>query len=216
MRLKIFFLSLLMLAVSAGAEAQKIFLTGDSHVSAKVYPQKVGEILRQTIPGAKYSFWGKAAAGFYTFNEKKAFMDSIFNNRPDILVVHLGTNGSYSVFEPEKFSNDLRIFHEKVRSQLPDCKIVYVTPFLNNRQDKTTKKWDVNRKTRQCADLIIDFAAGQPDTFVIDNNADAGEVFLSTPGLIRDDGVHLTAKGYNLLGEQVAARLIELIEADPE
>ena len=60
------------------------------------------------------------------------------------------------------------------------------------------------------ADIIIDFAADKADTYVIDNNADAGTVFLDQPGLINADNIHLTPKGYKLLGSQVARRLLEI------
>lgn len=151
-------------------------------------------------------------------------MDSIFNADPDILIVHLGTNGSYAIkFDPEKCFNDIATFHENVRERLPDCKIVYVTPFYNKNHPKgtvtkNTKRvkgqgpWQLNTKTRECADVILSFAEGQPDTFVIDNNADAGTIFLDEPGLIRAEFVHLTDAGYQLLGKQVTDKLLEIEE----
>ena len=221
----------LLCCLSLTSFSQKVFMTGDSHVSIKVYPQEVGRLLAESKPEADFSFWGKGGAGFYSFNDNKAYMDSIFKANPDVLVVHLGTNGSYAVkFDPEKCHNDIATFHATVREQLPDCKIVYVTPFYNKNHPKTGTKtvggkkkgkgkvktvpvygpWKVNTKTRECADVILSFAEGQPDTFVIDNNADAGTIFLDEPGLIRSEFVHLTDAGYKLLAAQVTEKLLEI------
>lgn len=216
---KLFFVFMILATALCGSMmGQRIFLTGDSHVSGKVYPRQVKKIIEAAKPSARVKFWGKGGAGFYTFNETPAFMDSIYNASPDILVVHLGTNGCYNVsLDAEKTRKDIETFYTNVRARLPECKIVFVTPFYNKNRDVisddgTTKSygpWKVNRKTRQCSDIIVEFANAHPNTYVIDNNADAGTVFLDKKGLIRQDNIHLTAKGYELLGRQVADKLLK-------
>ena len=202
-------------------QAQKVFITGDSHVSGKVYPREVKRIIEESKPTAQVSFWGKGGAGFYTFNDTPEYMDSIFNAAPDILIVHLGTNGCYNVpLDAEKTLHDIEIFYSAVREKLPVCKIVFVTPFYNKNRDvistngdeKIYGPWKVNEKTRGVSDIIVNFTSGKSNTFVIDNNADAGTVFVDGPGLIREDNVHLTAEGYTLLGQQVAQRVLEIPE----
>ena len=199
--------------------SQRIFLTGDSHVSAKVYPREVKKLVEKAKPSANVDFWGKGSAGFYTFNDTPAYMDSIFNANPDILVVHLGTNGCYNVpLDAEKTLNDIEIFYGNVRSNLPECKIVFVTPFYNKNRnvissdggEKVYGPWKVNEKTRQCSDIIVDFANKHNNTFVIDNNSEVGMRYLKSPRLIRPDNVHLTEAGYKDLGSQVGADLLAI------
>lgn len=206
-------------ALTFAASAQKIFLTGDSHVSARIYPAEVKKIVESERPSASVSSWGKAGAGFYTFNDSPELMEHIFQADPDILIVHLGTNGCYTPpLDPEKYQNDIQTFYDNVRSRLPECKIVFVTPFYNRNRDvlstsgkqKTYGPWKPNEKTRGVADILIEFVADKADTYVIDNNADAGTVFLDEPGLINADNIHLTPKGYQLLGRQVADRLLDI------
>ena len=208
--------------ISVTSFAQKIFMTGDPHVSGKAYPMEIKKILDEEWPTAEFSYWGKAGAGFYTFNDTPAFMDSIYNAAPDILLVHLGTNGCYAVaFNPEKTWNDIETFYGNVSSHLPDTKVIFVTPFYNknhkliskNGKKKTYGPWQVNENTRACSDLIIEFSKQHPGTYVIDNNAEAGTVFLDEPGLIREDYVHLTIEGYQVLGQQVVDGLLDLLEA---
>ena len=207
--------------VCLSAVSQKIFITGDSHVAIKVYPQEVKKIVEASKPSATVDYWGKGGAGFYTFNETPGYMDSIYNANPDILVVHLGTNGCYNVpLDSEKTLNDIETFYKNLRERMPECKIVFVTPFYNKNRDvisaegdeKIYGPWKLNEKTRACSDIIVAFANLQPNTYVIDNNADAGSVFHDFPGLIRQDNIHLTPQGYELLGQQVAGKLLEIEE----
>ena len=199
--------------------SQRIFLTGDSHVSGKAYPAEVKKIVEKAKPSATVDYWGKAGAGFYTFNDTPAYMENIYKAKPEILIVHLGTNGCYNKpFDREEYYRDINTFYTNIREQLPDCKIVFVTPFYNKNREilSTTGKqtkygpWKVNEKTRGVSALIVEYAGEHPDTFVIDNNADAGTVFLDKPGLIREDNIHLTVKGYELLGSQVAEKLLAI------
>lgn len=196
-------------------------MTGDSHVSAKVYPREVKRVIEEAHPEAVFTHWGKGGAGFYTFNDTPEYMDSIYTASPDILIVHLGTNGCYNVpLDPEKTYNDIEVFYNNVKTHLPECRMVFVTPFYNkNREilssegdEKVYGPWKVNEKTRACSDVIVDFANRHPGVLVIDNNADAGTVFFDRPGLIRQDNIHLTQEGYELLGRQVAEKLLGLGE----
>lgn len=216
-----FKLLVLILGLCMPGFAQKIFLTGDSHVSAKVYPEEVKAIIEKAKPASKVSYWGKASAGFYTFNENPAYMQHIFDAAPEILIVHLGTNGCYNVpFDREKTISDIDTFYKKIREKLPDCKIVFITPFYNKNRDvtsingkeKTYGPWKANEKTRYVSDTIIELADELPNTFVIDNNNDAGTVFIDNKSLIKPDNIHLTIKGYELLGRQVAEKLLETDE----
>lgn len=207
--------------ICMSAYAQKVFMTGDSHVSGKVYPEEVKKIIEKAKPTASFSYWGKGGAGFYTFNDTPSFMETIYKASPDVLVVHLGTNGCYNLpLDTTKYQTDIATFYTNVREKLPECKIVFVTPFYNRNRDvvstsgkeKKYGPWKINEKTRGVADIIIEFAKDKPNTYVVDNNADAGSVFFEKPGLIRQDNIHLTVQGYELLGEQVAGRLLEIDE----
>lgn len=211
-----------MVGIITGAGfSQRVYMTGDSHVSARFYPEEVKEFVEREMPGVEFSHWGKGGAGFYTFNETAEYMDSIYTASPDILLVHLGTNGCYNVeFEPEKARADMDTFYTNVKEKLPECKIVFVTPFYNMNRDiisadeeeREYGPWKVNGKTRECSDVIVSFAETHADAYVIDNNADAGTVFLDNEGLIRPDNIHLTEEGYHLLGRQVAQRLVSIEE----
>lgn len=183
-----------------------VFMAGDSHVSGRIYPERVGDILVDADPEIDFDYYGKAGAGFYTYNESPSLMNRIYEAQPDILIVHLGTNDSFTNnFDKQKFKNDLKEFYDNVKQRLPRVKMVFVTPFYNKLKGK------LNRNTRQCADAYLEFASTHPDAGIIDNNATHGMDFLDGGAeLIRHDNVHLTPAGYEELGDQVGEALIEM------
>lgn len=210
--LRNFSIILIFAACIISARAQRVFMTGDSHVNSKIYPHKVEEMLRTQHPDIDFSWWAKNGICFYSFGFNQEYYDSIFAFRPDILIVHLGTNGAYDTnFTRASFRKEIKAFYETITDSLPDAKVVFVTPFTNKRRKYKKKgRWAINYKNRDVADEIIEFVNNHPETFVIDNNAEAGMSFLKNRKLIRRDNVHLTEAGYNLLGEEVGKDILEL------
>ncbi|MCH5225811.1 MAG: SGNH/GDSL hydrolase family protein [Muribaculaceae bacterium] len=186
-------------------------MTGDSHVFAKVYPNKMEEILREKYPQMEFGWWAKNGICFYSFNSTPEYYDSIFAFRPEILIVHLGTNGAYANnFSRHAFRAEMEKFYSTLTEELPDVKVVFVTPFTNKKRKKRKKgRWHVNYKNRDVADEIIAFVADHPATFVVDNNKEVGMGFLKNRELIRPDNVHLTEKGYERLATMVAPQILE-------
>ncbi|MBD5353143.1 MAG: hypothetical protein K2M09_09305 [Muribaculaceae bacterium] len=204
-------------AWAIGARAESVMMIGDSHVAGKTYPHTVDSLLSCRVDSCRFNYFGINGASFATFC-KPENLDSIYAYRPDILLVHLGTNDSYCRrFNQETFLQNLTTFYQSVHDSLPEVKMVFVTPFVNKlkRTIRTKKKrrrtvWDVNQNTRTCSELIGRFCDEHPaDTRLVDHNATHGMEFLSN-GLIFRDFVHLTVPGYILLGTQVVEELINL------
>lgn len=187
--------------------AFNIFMTGDSHICSKIYPETVGDILVEADPEINFSYWGKVGARFDTFNDNPDFMEKIYEAEPDILIVNLGGNDSYSKeFNKERFLKYLTTFYNNVLDHFPNCKIVFVTPCYNFFKDKT-----LNENPRLCADAYLEFEETHPNVYVIDHNATHGMYFIDGgEELIRSDGVHYTAKGYEEMGEQIGSALLEI------
>lgn len=103
------------------SNAQKVFMTGDSHVFAKIYPEKVEEMLRSQHPDIEFDTWAKNGICFYSFNSTPEYYDSIFAFQPDILIVHLGTNGAYdNYFTRPAFRREMETFYTTLTQTLPD------------------------------------------------------------------------------------------------
>lgn len=209
---KSFFLIVFIWSSWLAMNAQRVFMTGDSHVFAKIYPAKVEEIIREQHHDIDFSYWAKNGICFYSFNTTPQYFDSIFEFKPDILLVHLGTNGAYANnFTRKEFRQEMETFYSTLTDSLPDVKVVFVTPFTNKKcKNKKKGRWHVNYKNRDVADEIIAFVEDHPNTFVIDNNKEVGMSFLNSSVLIRPDNVHLTEKGYEELGSQVGYHLLDI------
>ena len=206
--------TLLFILTGVNLNAQRVFMTGDSHVFAKTYPNKVEEILRNRFPDMEFSWWAKNGICFHSFNHTPEYFDSIVAFKPEILIVHLGTNGAYNNnFKRKAFRNEMENFYATISDCVPDVKVVFITPFTNKKRKYRRKgKWRINYKNRDVSEEIISFVADHPNTFVIDNNAESGMSFLKSKTLIRPDNVHLTEAGYALLGEQVGNHILEIKE----
>lgn len=188
------------------ASAFSVFMVGDSHVCSKIYPETVEEMILDADPEIEFGWWGKIGATFETYNESGEYMSHAYDARPEVLIVHLGTNDSYSrQFSKELFLRHVGEFTDHVESHLPDCRVVFITPFYNKLKDGS-----VNHNTRHCADALLEFVKERRNTFVVDNNADYGMHFLNHAStLMRHDHVHLTVEGYRELGEQVGEALVD-------
>lgn len=197
------------LAVLFTAMAQRIYMTGDSHVDSRIYPRSVEQLLRQRNPDIAFGYSAKIGASFHTFIQNDfALLKPALNFNPDILIIHLGTNDSYSFkFNREVFLKNVQQVYDKVQQDCSECQIVFVTPFYNKLKQRG--KWVVNSNAAACSDAIVFFAATHPYCLVIDNNADHGFDFIDER-LIRNDNVHLSADGYKALGEQVGLGLLSI------
>lgn len=205
---KLIVAAILFFSPAFSAFSWNVFMVGDSHVCSRIYPESVERIICAHHPDVNFSFWGKIGAGFYTYNESPQMMDHIYEAEPDILIVHLGTNDSFTKrFVKKNFLKDVKLFFSNVRAHLPECKIVFVTPFFNILKGSKTP----NRNTRACADALLSFTEDKFNTYVVDNNAQYGKHFLDNRAdLMRHDCVHLTEKGYEELGNQVGHALLEM------
>ena len=203
-------LTAMALAICFCAEtcAWNVFMAGDSHVCSKIYPNEVEKILTREEADVRFSYCGKIGATFHTYLDTPSLMEEIYDARPDILIVHLGTNDSYTNrFNRKKFRSNLSEFYNRVTERFPECKVVFVTPFYNKLKGASGP----NRSTRACADALVAFAKGHGNAYVVDNNATHGMYFLDNHAtMMRHDFVHLTVEGYEALGRQVGEALAEM------
>ena len=193
--------SIVLLFAAAEAGAWNVFMAGDSHVCSKIYPNGVEKILCRAEPDVNFSYYGKIGAGFYTYNDNPAMMQEIYDAEPEILIVHLVTNDSYTRrFNSREFLHNVDRFYNNVTKHFPECKIVFVTPFYNRLKGAKAP----NKNTRRCADAFLEFADSHSNVYVVDNNKTHGMYFLKHRGeMMRSDCVHLTERGYETLASQV-------------
>ena len=198
---KILFTLLIPLVASATISAQKIYMMGDSNVGSKLYPDKVEQVIKTKHPGIQFKYSFKNGMRFAHFKSSPEFYNRITTYKPDILILNLGTNDSYTEhFSVKNFNRDMEAFYTTITKKLPDIKIVFVTPYTVILKLKTGNK--VNKNSRVASDEILKFVKTHPNTYAVDVNETFGTTFIDSPKLNRDK-IHLTVEGYNMLGKEV-------------
>lgn len=213
----------------------KIMHIGDSHINGgytsrpieQALAKKYGEQLRfiyYGINGSTYSSW---------INESN--LTRIVEEAPDLLLVSLGTNDSYTNrFSAETLRASIELFIRSVEKMLPTVKIILTTPpgcYLRQPRNKVIGYKKVKRRrvpmysssvsythnpnTRIAVNTIKYFGRAY-GLAVIDLHSNIGtkqqcETWLSK-GWMHSDHIHFTEKGYTQHGEIIALGLIEGIE----
>lgn len=216
-------------------EPVRILHVGDSHVKGDAFTAPIGIKLTQSygerctyqsigINGSTYQTW-------LAENNLKRIVDI----KPDLLIISLGTNDSYSTrFSPEVMRSNMLAFHTELRKHLPKLSIIYTTPPANYlRQSKRVVRGTIKRKngkrrtlyryttthtfneqTERARQLIREVAE-QQGTPCIDLNSYIGSkteaIDWLKQGLMHQDHVHYTPAGYNKQGQWVADELLKIL-----
>lgn len=198
------------LAAVLSASARRVLMVGDSHVALNTYPKELKAILHDECPDVEFDYFGVGGAGFYTYVNKPALMKRIYDKKPEVLVVALGSNDcnntQYMASRSLKF---ITRFYDALKSNLPDCKVVFVSPFFFKTNVVNGKGKEINPNVPAMTGVICDFADAHDDTYAIDLLTDYGMYFLDNDLLLKDL-IHLNKSGYISLANLVADGLLAL------
>lgn len=215
----------------------KVMHIGDSHINRgyttrpielalhRKYGQQI-VVTHNGINGSTYTTW--------TSDNNLSLIQT---QAPDLLIVSLGTNDSYTYnFSAETLRAAMKLFLDKLAKILPNTKVVLTTPpacylkksksrlvgYKRGRKGKKTPiysssvDYSFNNNTRIAVNTMKYFAKSE-GLALIDLNAQIGskpqcEEWLKK-GLMHTDHVHYTEPGYAKHGELIAQTLIEAIES---
>ncbi len=185
-----------------------------------------GASLERTSGGVLVHTIGYNGATYYTYG-KGSFASSVAILRPRLIILSLGTNESVSrSFSRNGFGAEVARMVQSLRASNPDCAIVLTSPLANyqkictahkRRRGKRRRRRTVYRTTYRAntnCQLVADelqqqareLGCGYIDLFAHFGGA-AGAGQLLSDGILSGDRVHLTAAGYNKVGEAIATAL---------
>lgn len=185
-----------------------------------------GASLERTSGGVLVHTIGYNGATYYTYS-KGSFASSVTILRPRLIILSLGTNESVSrSFSRNGFGAEVARMVQSLRASNPDCAIVLTSPLANyqkirtahkRRRGKRRRRRTVYRTTYRAntnCQLVADelqqqareLGCGYIDLFAHFGGA-AGAGQLLSDGILSGDRVHLTAAGYNKVGEAIATAL---------
>ncbi len=185
-----------------------------------------GASLERSSGGVLVHTIGYNGATYYTYG-KGSFARSVAILRPRLIILSLGTNESVSrSFNRNGFGAEVARMVQSLRASNPDCAIVLTSPLANyqrirtahkRRRGKRRRRRTVYRTTYRAntnCQLVADelqqqareLGCGYIDLFAHFGGA-AGAGQLLSDGILSGDRVHLTAAGYNKVGEAIATAL---------
>lgn len=217
----------------------RILHIGDSHVRSRGFSMGIDSSLASVYRG-RYTLESSGINGStYQTWLSETNIKKIVTAKPDLLIVSLGTNDSYSRrFDPSTMSSNMEAFYAEVRKHLPQVGIVCTTPpasYLRQSRRIARKTTKGNRKRRsayryntsyhfndqtQSARKLIMSMSKTLEIECIDLNSYIGTEHEASrwlkQGLMHSDHVHYTVPGYTRHGQWVGQELIKLIKSKSE
>lgn len=178
-----------------------------------------GASLERSSGGALVHTIGYNGATYYTYS-KGSFTSSVATLRPRLIILSLGTNESLArQFDRNNFGAEVARLVHRLQANNPDCAIVLTSPLycyrkVRVRQRGKRRRYRTSYRANANCQLIADelqqqareLGCGYIDLFTHFGGA-AGATQLLSSGILSGDRVHLTAAGYNKVGEAIATAL---------
>ena len=178
-----------------------------------------GASLERSSGGALVHTIGYNGATYYTYS-KGSFTSSVATLRPRLIILSLGTNESLArQFDRNNFGAEVARLVRRLQASNPDCAIVLTSPLycyrkVRVRQRGKRRRYRTSYRANANCQLIADelqqqareLECGYIDLFAHFGGV-AGATQLLSSGILSGDRVHLTAAGYNKVGEAIATAL---------
>ena len=178
-----------------------------------------GASLEHSSGGALVHTIGYNGATYYTYS-KGSFTSSVATLRPRLIILSLGTNESLArQFDRNNFGAEVARLVRRLQASNPDCAIVLTSPLycyrkVRVRQRGKRRRYRTSYRANANCQLIADelqqqareLGCGYIDLFAHFGGA-AGATQLLSSSILSGDRVHLTATGYNKVGEAIATAL---------
>jgi lysophospholipase L1-like esterase len=186
----------------------RIFHFGDSHIKGGYMTGVIKERFREDFGGkVVYNSLGINGASFETFNKKEDFEKILKSEKPDLIIISLGTNdASGENFDENYFLKTVAKLVQTIFDVLPDIDILMTTAPDYQKNNEPNKFVPIANY------LIIRFCE--------ENNFAYWDIFETMGGLgssqnwfeqgyMAKDKIHFTVKGYELIGEIFYQDLME-------
>jgi lysophospholipase L1-like esterase len=198
-----------------GPHALEVRLRGDGEV------RLFGVAIEGGGPGIVYDSLGVNGAFFYTPLrwDGALLAEGIERRDPDLIVAMYGSNevDSRTITE-ESYREDVRRVMARFRAGAPDASCLLLGPPDRRGRDARTGAEQLGWIIEAQRDVAEELGCGFIDLQALMGGAGARDAW-QRHGLAQPDGVHLTARGYRVVGERLAEQIIaayeEYREGDP-
>jgi lysophospholipase L1-like esterase len=178
----------------------------DSTSLGEGYPNIVARLYQMMFPENKVSFVNKGISGNRVKNLLERYDADFKAVKPDILSILVGINDTWRRYDnndptsAEEFEKDYRELLQKIKKDMPDCRLVLIEPFvLYCLPDRAAWREDLDPKIHVVRKLAKEFA----DYYIpMDGIFAKAEVEGYRCEQITEDGVHPTPLGHRMIAEE--------------
>ncbi len=178
----------------------------DSTSLSEGYPGVVAGLYNTLFPDNGVFFINKGISGNRTKDLLERYDRDFKAVNPDFLSILIGINDTWRGYDSndptstEEFEDNYRTLLEKIKADLPDCKIMLIEPYvLNSLPDRASWRKDLDPKIQVTRKLAKEYA----DYYLpLDGIFAKAEVERYTCKQIAGDGVHPNAIGHSIIAEE--------------
>lgn len=169
-----------------------------------------GVVLEGSAPGVVLDTLGIDGAKARTplAWDADAWKRELAAREPELAVFAYGTNEVFETHEPSEYGDQLRELLGRVREAVPSisCLIVGPTDVMHPRGESHERVFSISQAQRKAASVIGCAYVGAHE--LMGGERSYFKWSQAKPRLAGNDGVHLTIKGYEELGERTARFLL--------
>lgn len=208
---------------------------GDSHLSGGYFTRSMSaKLAAQYGDKVRFERIGVPGASYFSFSQNKdKYLQQIKAVQPDLVIVSLGTNDSYTFqFSEDKMRGNMEIFFNMLREALDDVPFILTTPppsYLRRsvkvagskgkgskrRRNRYKTTYHFNDNTEKASRLIRSYTLEHGMACFDLSSAIGGETETRQwlrSGLMHADHIHYTIGGYTRHGGLVADALLGSID----
>ena len=176
-------------------------------------PAKFALLYNMFFPGNEVKFLNKGISGDRTGGLLHRLDEDVLANRPDFIIILIGINDVWRAMDQndptsaEKFKENYELLLTKIKTALPEIKILIMEPFLlrsvvNQGAVTAYETWYEDLGPKIAAARIA--AAKYADYFLaLDGLLNEACADYESPGALAYDGVHPTNAGNSLIALEI-------------
>ncbi|MBQ2719430.1 MAG: SGNH/GDSL hydrolase family protein [Clostridia bacterium] len=177
------------------------------------YPFMVAARLATDYPG-EYRFENRGVSGNRIVDLYARIKSDLLNLRPDYLTILIGVNdvwheiGSKNGVDAEKFERIYRMLLDEVYAELPDVKVLLLTPFVLRGtatvDPEDPAKWETfSTEVKKRAEAVLRIAKDYPVSLTVTQPLFDEAEKTAPAGTLCHDGVHPSLIGNQILADAV-------------
>lgn len=176
------------------------------------YPGIIAKTYNLYFPDNEVTFINKGISGNRVKDVLNRYEEDIKEIRPDFISILIGINDTWRKYDsndpttPEEFEATYRKLLNLIKTDLPDCKIMIIEPFvLNSLPDRALWREDLDPKIQVVRKLAKEYA----DYYVpLDGILAKVEVEQYSCEQLASDGVHPSHLGHGIIAQEYIKALM--------